>query len=238
MLIKSLKTNRLKAATKQVDVICNSAILFISSMKAFRIKSALLFGFSFLLLMSCSKNDDDGVAVEKIPPIVHEDTGNFYEYTIDGAIKGIAFGKPDHKWYYSEYVGFYFAKAYDYNISITGSQKYFADNSGTRSFGIPLVVMPDSSKVPELGTYPIGKVSETLRPTDPGYSDILFTAYFTEHGSDRKFGKTADTEGSITISASGESYYEGTFEFEAFELDGPSDSKVIIKGKFRQSLPE
>ena len=198
-------------------------------MKVFELKNlyfiGLLFGF---FLFSCSKED------KAEPPFQHEDAENYYEYTISGAINGNAFGKPDYRSYYSEYVSFYFSKADDHHLSITGLEKYFEDGSGVRHFGIPIVKMSDDSETPELGTYPITKQVKTLRPTDPGYYDILFYAAYKDTKTGRKFGHTGDTEGSITISNSGNGFYEGHFEFEAKESSGSSSETVKIKGKFRQ----
>lgn len=199
-------------------------------MKVFKWQKLYFFSLLFgVVLFSCSKDDKADEVFQ------HDDPENFYEYTIQRAINGSTLGKPEYRSYYSEYVGFYFGNGVQ-NVSITGFEKYFEDGSGTRNFGIPLVEMPDGSKVPELGTYPITKQTKTLRPTDPEYYDILFYVLFNDSKSGRKFGQKADTHGSITISNVGDGFYEGHFNFEAKESDGSSSDTVKINGKFRQKL--
>ncbi|MEO8933877.1 MAG: hypothetical protein ABI295_06175 [Xanthomarina sp.] len=202
-------------------------------MKIFKLKSVLLYSLlSCFILSSCSSDDDaspdgggDGV-------ITHEDVNNFYEFRMSGGESGTTFGKPTWVLFAGSLGTLEFSNT-DYRLSIVGNNRYSGpEESGWIRKGVPIVATENNRFVAKLGTYPI----TPLHTVSHDSNEVSLHVYFQNKTTGKKYGPYAvNTTGNLIITDSDNRYYEGTFDFKVFEEDGPSDSSVTVKGKFRMS---
>lgn len=195
-------------------------------MKVVKSRNLFLFGFlGLFLLFSCSKKDDGG----DDGPIQHADANNYYEYTVSGAVSGTVIGKPT--WImFGDVLGSLIFSNDDHQLKFTGNNKYRDETEkGHHMIGIERVTTENGRWVAKLGTYPV----TPFKIMKHNSSEVSFYVYYKDGKSGKKFGSPKATDGKIIITASDKTHYEGTFEFEAFEVDGPANSSIKIKGKFR-----
>ena len=119
-----------------------------------------------------------------------------------------------------------------YELSIDGNFKY--DNEEERTghlVGFPIADI-DGRWTATVGTFPIRY--ERIKHDN---NQISFRITLKDQKSGRVFGELDEKQtGEVSITESGSRYYAGTFEFVAYEKDGPANSSITVKGKFRQKL--
>ncbi|TVR85500.1 MAG: hypothetical protein EA411_12770 [Saprospirales bacterium] len=168
--------------------------------------SWIILPLACLFLVGCSSDDDNGGGPISDPNV---------SFTIAGDIEGEKTGLASAL--FTESAG-----SYILNISMS-------DAAGGQTYSLSFFMGPSDEEieVPEPGDY-------TIATTNAGDFWVVYTEFDIEDG--REYGSIWETSGTLTITASGDNFIEGEFEFEA--AGNPDDaleaqgSITVTNGEF------